>query len=319
MVGGEEGEGWCGVGDVVVEVGGRVDVQGLGELGVTLQLEALVVAVEDFGGVAWGALGSEAFHGLLLVLAGASYECFCLAWIYLLARVRCVAWIRAIVFADCFLPSARLGTRCGGVLALSWSVARLLTEMNATLKLQAARQATGNLIAPAGLVLQRFLTTCARLLNQVRTRRTRLGVFVALMLDLLVAAGRAAGTFIIARWWTGTAWLRRMQDCAPTITGDFFENSFETGATGTFVAERLTGMIPAFQHPATDSEADVLGLNILFSCHASSLALCSLAFAGFLLSWTATLSAFMSTAVESRTADSSAGWWLLSPLVTHTI
>jgi hypothetical protein len=78
---------------------------------------------------------------LLLVLAGAGDERFCLAWIDFFAWVWCVAWIGAAVLADSFFSSAGLGARCGRIFALAWSVTGLLAEMDPTFQLLAAGKA----------------------------------------------------------------------------------------------------------------------------------------------------------------------------------
>jgi hypothetical protein len=169
------------------------------------------------------------------------------------------------------------------------------------------------------LILERFLAACTWFLHKVRARRTGLGVFVALVLNLLVTAGWAAGAFVVAWWRASATGLRRMQDCSSTGTSDFFKYCFETARTWPFVAERWTGVVSAFQWTATNSDADVLGLDILFCCHTAILAFCDLPFAGFLFSRTAALSAFVSTAIQSRAADSGAGWWFFSALMTYTV
>jgi hypothetical protein len=168
------------------------------------------------------------------------------------------------------------------------------------------------------LVLERFLPACTGFLDEERTRRAGLGVVMALMFDLLVAAGWSTSAFVVARRRASAAWLRRMQDCSSAIASDFFKHRFETAATRPFVAEGLTSVIPAFQCPATNSEADVLRLDVLFSCHAI-FPFGGLAFTGFLLTRAAALSAFVSTTVESRAADSSTRWRFLRALMADTV
>jgi len=230
-----------------------------------------------------------------------------------------MAGIRTAVFTDCLLPATRLSARRGGIFALSWSVARFLTEMNSAFQFLATRQATGNGGKPAWLVLERLLPASTRLFHQVRAGRTGHGVFVALMLDLLVAAGWAACA-IVGTWWrSSTARLRRMQNCSSTSTSNFLEYSFETARTGSFVTERWTGVVPTLQRATTNSDTDVLRLHVLLCCHAAVLTFCGLAFTGLFLSWTTPLSTFVSTAIQSSTTDSSARWRFLHTLMTHTV
>jgi hypothetical protein len=253
------------------------------------------------------------------MLAGAGDECLCLARSDFLAWVRSMAGIRTAVFTDCLLPATRLSARRGGIFALSRPVARFLTEMNPAFQFLATRQATGNGRKPAWLVLERLLSASTRLFHQVRTGRTWHGVFVALMLDLLVAACWAACTIVVTWWRSSTARLRRMQNSSSTSTSNFLEYSFETAGTGPFVTERWTGVVPTLQWATTNSDTDVLRLHVLLCCHAAVLTFCGLAFTGLFLSWTTPLSTFVSTAIQSSTADPSARWRFLHTLVTHTV
>lgn len=191
----EEVECCGGVGDMVVSVSSRIDVQRRGELSVALKLEAFVIAIEDFARVARGGLGGEAFDWLFLMLTDASDERLCLAGLDFFARVRSMTWVRACVFADCLLTVAWLSTGRRGVFALAGTVAGLLAGVNTALEFLAARQTAANFCEPAWLILQRLLTTNAWLLNQERTFRTVLRIVMALMLDLRMATSSSACTF----------------------------------------------------------------------------------------------------------------------------
>jgi len=142
---------------------------------------------------------------------------------------------------------------------------------------------------------------------------------MTLVLDLLMTTGWATCAFIVAWWRASTTWLRRMQYGSSAIASNLFKNSLEAAATRSLMAERLASVISTFQSSTTDPETDVLRLDVLLSCHATIFAFRGLTFTGFLLTWTAALSAFMSPAVESRSADSSTRWRFFSSLMAHAI
>jgi hypothetical protein len=89
-------------------------------------------------------------------------------------------------------------------------MARFLAEMDTTFQLLATGKTTGNLVAPAGLVLKRFLATGTWLFDQVWASRTAFSVFMTLVFDFLMTAGWSTGAFVVARWRACTTGLRRM-------------------------------------------------------------------------------------------------------------
>jgi hypothetical protein len=71
---------------------------------------------------------------LFLVLTFTSDERLRLAESDFLAGIRGMTWIGAVVLADRLLPTTRLSTGRGCILALSLSMAKLLAEMDSALE-----------------------------------------------------------------------------------------------------------------------------------------------------------------------------------------
>ena len=89
-------------------------------------------------------------------------------------------------------------------------MARFLAEMDTTFQLLATGKTAGNLVAPARLILKRFLATGTWLFDQVWASWTGFSVFMTLVLNFLMTTGWTTGAFVVARWGASTTGLRRM-------------------------------------------------------------------------------------------------------------
>lgn len=64
------------------------------------------------------------------------------------------------------------------------------------------------------------------------------------------------------RWRLSTARLGRMQNGSAAVTADLVKYSLAAASTGTFVAQLVAVVIPAFEKSAAGTKADVLTLDL---------------------------------------------------------
>jgi hypothetical protein len=91
-----------------------------------------------------------------------------LARVHFLARIRSMARIGAVMFADRPLAAAHLSTVCRSILALTSTVAELLAEVDSAFQLLATWKSATNFGEPTRLILEGLLSTDTRLLHKER-------------------------------------------------------------------------------------------------------------------------------------------------------
>ena len=201
--------------------------------------------------------------------------------------------------ADCLVLSTGLSARLSCVLAILRTMAILPAEMRATFERLPTHLSTACIGQPTGNVFQHPLTAQARFLGQERTLGTALFIRVAGMRGLRMTTSLWALAWEVASRWLCTTWLWWIQNRSSAITRDLFEHCFSAGIAGSLVAKLWACVSSAFQHSTTHASADMLRLDILL-CRSEmrpELTTRSLALVRPLLSWTAPLSACVSTAV----------------------
>jgi hypothetical protein len=208
------------------------------------------------------------------------------------------------VIADGLLTATGLVARRTGVFALPRSMTLFLAKVDSTFELLAACISASNFSKPTRLILQRMLPANTAFLNQEWTLRTRLLIFVTLMLDLRMTTSTCTGAIERAWWRAGSTWLRGLKDCPTTGAADFLKYCFQTASAWSFVAEIGACVVAAFQWTATCSETDMFGFEVLLGRswargNGTVLPFRRLSFTGFLLSRATAIPTFVSATVES--------------------
>jgi hypothetical protein len=208
-----------------------------------------------------------------------------------------MARIGTIVFANSLFASTKLCARYCGIFALTCTVAELLAEVDPAFQFLAAGESTTNFSEPTRLILEGLLSANAGLLHKKWALGAGFFIVVALMFDLRVTAGSLASTVVGARWRAGSTGLRWVEGGSAAGAADFVEDCFETAVTWPFVAELGAKVVTTFKTSSTDFEANMLGLIVLIDWSGTVLTSSCLAFAGFLLAGTATLTALVSSTI----------------------
>ena len=145
---------------------------------------------------------------------------------------------------------------------------------------------------------------------------------MALMLHLRMAAGSLSGTVESTLGRLCTAWLRWLQYSPTTSAANILKDGFEAAGTRSFVTKRSTRMVAAFQWSTTNFQADVFRFELISigrCIQRSMLPLRSLSFTSLLLAGTASLTTFVTTAIEGGATYSRALRWLIKPLMTNRV
>lgn len=189
------------------------------------------------------------------------------------------------------------------IFALAITMTQLATLVKSTLELLPARLATSWLLKPAWLVLECLLPANAPLLHEKWALGTVLVVCVAVVGNLRVSTWSRSRAVISAFGRSCATRLWRVKHRLSAMTTDIIKDCLRTRWTGPTVTHLLTSMAAAFQLAATDSDADVLGLDLLMArCRVLVLPLCGNALHGLLLRRTAAFAVLMPTAVELSSA-----------------
>jgi hypothetical protein len=196
------------------------------------------------------------------------------------------------------------------IFAITIPMARLGTEMRATLELSATDLSAAHVFQPALLVLETLLTTHTALLNKEGTSRASFVVHVTIVLNLRMAA--RLGTIALEAAWRrlSATGQRRCQNSTTTVAVDFVEDGLSTRAARTLVAKIFAEVVAAFERSATDTGTNMLSLKAVIHrsnmgfLKLTTLALDGLSFGSLSLALATTLVASMTTTIEGRSTDS---------------
>ena len=173
--------------------------------------------------------------------------------------------------------------------------------MHPAFELLAANNPTANFGEPTGLISQILLPADTGLLDQERALRTRLGVLMALMINLRVTTGSLTSTVESTFRGLHTTGLRWMKDGSATGATNLSENRFQTTSTRSLVTKIETRVVATLQRTSTDSHTNVLCFDVLLvrtSTDSTMFSLSSLPFASFLFSGAASLTTLVTPTVH---------------------
>lgn len=182
-------------------------------------------------------------------------------------------------------------------------MAGLAARVGSALELVAARETTADLLEPAGLVLEHLLAADAWLLDEEGALGAVDVVGMAVVLHRGVAAGRLDRTVETAFWRPCAAGLGRLQDRPAAPAADLLEHGLEAAGAGASVADLLALVGAALEGPATDADANVLGLDLVRDVAPVLLLGGGLSLDGPPLARAAALATLMAPAVQLRLAN----------------
>jgi hypothetical protein len=194
------------------------------------------------------------------------------------------------------------------IFALARFVTSPLTSMGSALECLATDEAAEHVGSPTWLILQRLLAAETLLLRQKRAFGALFVFGMAVMGDLRMPAVLAPTAGEVARWRACTTGQRGLEYGPATTAGNVLENRLFAAATWPSMAKVHAVVIPAFESPATDARANVLGFDVLVQTpnnrsQGFELPLRRLAFRRFLFSSTTSLTAFVPTTIHRRFAE----------------
>lgn len=175
-----------------------------------------------------------------------------------------------------------------------------LAKVRAAFERLTANLTAARICEPARYIFHHLLAAQALLLGQERTLWASIGIGMAVMRRLWMAARLGPLAWERTWRWLCAAWLWRIQDRSSTVTRDLLEDCLSTSVTCAFVTELRAGVPSAFQRSTANPRADMLCLDIFVKRSKMRLELLaqSLPLDGLLFTRAASLSTSVSTTMQ---------------------